>query len=66
MKIFFFFYFPGRPLPVQNCTVTNQTYHSFDIECIENFDGGLPQSFLLEIVEMPALRLTHNITIFVS
>lgn len=36
------------------------------VECVEGFDGGLPQGFLLELVEMPALRLVRNLSLSVS
>ncbi|XP_031626202.1 nephrin-like isoform X1 [Contarinia nasturtii] len=38
----------GRPDSLTNCTVLNQTYSGFQIECTEGFDGGLPQEFILE------------------
>ncbi|XP_063706128.1 uncharacterized protein LOC134835187 [Culicoides brevitarsis] len=53
----------GRPFPIQNCTISNQTTDSFSIDCIEGFDGGLPQVFLLEVVEVPTLRLLRNLTL---
>lgn len=56
----------GRPFPIQNCTISNQTSDSFSIDCIEGFDGGLPQVFLLEVVEVPTLRLLRNLTLLVS
>lgn len=36
------------------------------VDCVEGFDGGLPQGFLLELVEMPALRLVRNLSLLVS
>lgn len=56
----------GRPFPIQNCTISNQTSDSFSIDCIEGFDGGLPQVFLLEVVEVPTLRLLRNLTLLVN
>ncbi|XP_030370530.1 protein turtle homolog A [Scaptodrosophila lebanonensis] len=53
----------GRPFPLQNCTVTNQSVDSLQVECIEGFDGGLPQSFMLELVELNNLRLARNLTV---
>ncbi|GAB0092793.1 uncharacterized protein DMENIID0001_078290 [Sergentomyia squamirostris] len=53
----------GRPFPLQNCTVSNQSSDSLHVECVEGFDGGLPQGFLLELVEMPALRLARNLSL---
>ncbi|TDG44787.1 hypothetical protein AWZ03_008761 [Drosophila navojoa] len=53
----------GRPFPLQNCTVSNQSVDSLQVDCIEGFDGGLPQSFMLELVELNSLQLARNITI---
>lgn len=32
-----------------NCSILNQTTDSFYIECIDGFDGGLPQKFTIRI-----------------
>lgn len=56
----------GRPFPLQNCSITNQSADSLQVDCIEGFDGGLPQSFMLELVELNNLRLARNITLQVS
>ncbi|KAG4071003.1 hypothetical protein HA402_001440 [Bradysia odoriphaga] len=53
----------GRPFALQNCSVTNQSSDSLQVECVESFDGGLPQAFLLELVDMSDLRLVRNLTI---
>ena len=60
------FYFAGRPFSLQNCTVSNQSSDSLQVDCVEGFDGGLPQGFLLELVEMPSLRLVRNLSLLVS
>lgn len=54
---------PGRPFPLQNCTVTNHTSDSLHIECLENFDGGLPQGFLMELLELPDLIPRFNVSV---
>lgn len=56
----------GRPFALQNCSVSNQSSDSLQVECVEGFDGGLPQGFLLELVEMPALKLVRNLSLPVS
>lgn len=33
------------------------------MECLENFDGGLPQTFLMELLELPSLQLKRNISV---
>lgn len=64
--MFLFFQTLGRPFPLQNCSITNQSADSIQVDCIEGFDGGLPQSFMLELVELNNLRLARNITLQVS
>ncbi|XP_030554224.1 uncharacterized protein LOC115757909 isoform X5 [Drosophila novamexicana] len=39
----------GEPDPLVNCTLLNQTSSGFQIECIEGFDGGLQQDFIMEV-----------------
>uniref|UniRef100_A0A0A1WVT0 Hemicentin-1 n=1 Tax=Zeugodacus cucurbitae TaxID=28588 RepID=A0A0A1WVT0_ZEUCU len=53
----------GRPFPLQNCTVTNQSTDSLQVDCLEGFDGGLPQGFILELVELNNLRLARNLSL---
>lgn len=52
MFAFSFLIFAGKPDPLTNCTVLNQTYSGFQIECSPGFDGGLPQEFILEAYTM--------------
>lgn len=53
-----------KPFPPANCTLSNVTVAGFlRIECAEGFDGGLPQWFLLQMVELPGLQVRHNVTI---
>lgn len=59
-------YSTGRPFALQNCSVSNQSSDSLQVECEPGFDGGLPQQFLLELVEMPALKLARNLSLQVS
>lgn len=45
-------YVSGRPEPAQNCTITNISMTSLAVKCAEGFNGGLVQSFMLEVREM--------------
>lgn len=56
----------GRPTGLQNCTMANKTSDSFIVDCVEGFDGGLPQTFLLELVETESRRLVRNLSLSVS
>lgn len=42
----------GRPDQVHNCTITNISMTSLGIRCLEGFNGGLQQSFMLEVRDM--------------
>lgn len=42
----------GRPDQVHNCTITNISMTSLGIRCLEGFNGGLTQSFMLEVRDM--------------
>ncbi|XP_046433461.1 nephrin isoform X2 [Neodiprion lecontei] len=39
----------GKPSPVRNCSLANQTYTSVEVRCVPGYDGGLPQRFVLEV-----------------
>lgn len=39
----------GKPEPLTNCTVVNQTQHSFQVTCVEGSDGGHTQDFIAEL-----------------
>lgn len=42
----------GRPDQVHNCTLTNISMTSVGVRCLEGFNGGLTQSFMLEVRDM--------------
>ena len=48
--------FPGRPAPLSECRLMNHTLPSLRIGCREGFDGGLPQTFQLEVYENDELK----------
>lgn len=39
----------GKPEPLTNCSVVNQTQFSFQVTCVEGYDGGFPQDFIAEL-----------------
>ncbi|XP_048261889.1 hemicentin-2 isoform X1 [Bombus terrestris] len=39
----------GHPDTPHNCSLLNQTTDSLYVECIEGFDGGLPQKFTIQV-----------------
>ena len=56
----------GKPDPVSNCTVSNQTHSSFIVSCIPGFDGGLTQLFGLEVInsEHTVINMTSKVPKF--
>ncbi|XP_023245527.1 synaptogenesis protein syg-2 [Copidosoma floridanum] len=57
----------GKPFPVRNCSLANQTYTSVEVRCIAGYDGGLPQEFVLEVYHgdldsLASLRSLYNVT----
>jgi hypothetical protein len=54
--------FAGKPFPVRNCTLSNQTSSSVEVSCQPGFDGGLPQYFLLELYSADSGVPRYNLT----
>ncbi|XP_054163059.1 kin of IRRE-like protein 3 isoform X2 [Oppia nitens] len=52
----------GPPDAVKNCTVLNVTEDSIKVDCVEGYDGGLLQHFILEIHDTIQHKLRANIT----
>lgn len=52
----------GKPFPVKNCTLSNQTTSSVEVFCLPGFDGGLPQHFLLELYSGSSVIPRFNMT----
>ncbi|XP_042204299.1 nephrin-like [Homarus americanus] len=58
-----FHVFPaGRPDPVHNCSSYNLSVSVVNVRCVSGFDGGLPQTFILELYEPRSNRLLANVT----
>ena len=59
--------FSGRPTPLIECHVSNHTQSSIRVECKAGFDGGLPQTFLLEVYDRDnklKTKVTNQLPIF--
>ena len=58
----------GPPDSLSNCTVHNQTFTGLTVSCGSGFDGGLRQSFKLEVRDavsgFPLLDLAHDKAFF--
>ncbi|CAG7819960.1 unnamed protein product [Allacma fusca] len=50
----------GKPHPPKNCSTFNETVDSMSVSCVEGFNGGLPQHFLLEVVDFMAKKIKLN------
>lgn len=50
----------GKPDPLTNCTVSNQTTMVLLLECSEGFDGGLTQTFDVEVFYARTRNLVTN------
>ncbi|XP_022921260.2 neural cell adhesion molecule 2, partial [Onthophagus taurus] len=52
----------GKPFPVRNCSLSNQTSSSVEVLCLPGFDGGLTQHFLLELYSTNSAVPRYNMT----
>ncbi|XP_053671696.1 neural cell adhesion molecule 1 [Anopheles nili] len=52
----------GRPDQVHNCTVANVSMTSLAVRCYEGFNGGLAQSFFLELRDSHTQEMRFNNT----
>lgn len=55
-------YITGPPGTLRNCLVTNQTIDSLLVQCEQGYDGGLAQTFHLEVYASTDEHLTTNIS----
>ncbi|XP_042228072.1 uncharacterized protein LOC121870347 isoform X2 [Homarus americanus] len=52
----------GPPDPPKNCSIANQTTDTIEVECVAGFDGGLPQTFYMEVYDSTSGALHRNIS----
>ncbi|XP_071524793.1 uncharacterized protein [Panulirus ornatus] len=52
----------GPPDPPRNCSIANQTTDTIEVECVAGFDGGLPQTFYMEVYDSTTGALHRNIS----
>ena len=52
----------GRPDPVVNCTVIQVSSDWAVVQCRPGYDGGLPQHFQMEVVDLKNSRRIYNRT----
>ncbi|XP_053631281.2 protein turtle homolog B [Cherax quadricarinatus] len=58
-----FHVFPaGKPDPVHNCSMYNLSVEVVHVRCVAGFDGGLPQTFILELYQPHTSTLLANTT----
>ena len=53
----------GKPDPLDNCTVYNQTSEALFVACLPGYDGGLNQRFVVQVFEGDE-GIRHNIRNF--
>ncbi|KAH9643627.1 hypothetical protein HF086_000101 [Spodoptera exigua] len=53
---------PDKPSTPKSCEITNVTYDSLTLNCTPGHDGGIHQSFLLEIFDMATGLLLRNVS----
>ncbi len=51
----------GIPDPVKNCSFGNHSNTSFQVKCFGGYDGGLPQSFILEAQDSEKRKVVSRI-----
>ncbi|XP_076325205.1 protein turtle-like isoform X2 [Tachypleus tridentatus] len=52
----------GVPDPPQNCTIVNKSESSFRVKCLESFNGGLEQHFMIEVHDNLIQAVLINVT----
>ncbi|XP_075221463.1 nephrin-like isoform X2 [Lycorma delicatula] len=52
----------GKPDSLSNCSIVNQTADTLRVECVEGFDGGLVQEFVMEVYDAQTQSLVGNVS----
>ncbi|KRT78415.1 hypothetical protein AMK59_7471, partial [Oryctes borbonicus] len=52
----------GKPDPLSNCTILNETAESLQVECSAGFNGGIQQEFIMEVYDAQSRKLVSNVT----
>lgn len=56
----------GKPDPLKNCTVTNQTMDTLFVSCLPGYNGGLSQQYVVQVYEYVdggnETGFLHNVT----
>ncbi|XP_021945132.2 uncharacterized protein LOC110843474 isoform X2 [Folsomia candida] len=52
----------GKPDAVSNCSILNTTFDSLFVSCVEGFNGGLQQFFVIEIWDRESRQVLRNLT----
>ncbi|RWS02716.1 hemicentin-2-like protein, partial [Dinothrombium tinctorium] len=50
------------PRPLHDCSISNQTWNSIFVRCSPGFDGGMKQTFHLNVYDAKRERLLLNVT----
>ena len=45
-----------------NCTILNTTFDSLFLSCLEGYNGGLQQSFVVELLDFQTYAVVRNVT----
>lgn len=61
-KLSVYIIFIAAPYSPYNCTIGNVTTVSLEVRCKEGFDGGLPQTFLLEVINFTTGSVMLNLS----
>ena len=50
----------GPPDPVSQCNVTNKTFNALYVACKAGYDGGLRQTFIIEVYQVEETFTTSS------